>query len=169
MFQGALHFYDGRFDLALEPLRKAFQMDPENASIQMYYASSLARNNQVDDAISIIDRMVKASPKGFLAKSMQMLKLALLNNRDAVLREMTLDSQKNIKKEGSNWAYWVAVPLALIGAKKKALDWLEYGLNWFFNYPLLAEKDPFLANIRGEPRFQKLMERVKYEWEHFEV
>jgi hypothetical protein len=26
-----------------------------------------------------------------------------------------------------------------------------------------------LANIRGEPRFKKLMERVKYEWEHFEV
>jgi hypothetical protein len=31
------------------------------------------------------------------------------------------------------------------------------------------EKYPFLANIRAEPRFQKLMERVKYEWEHFEV
>jgi len=33
----------------------------------------------------------------------------------------------------------------------------------------LADIDPFLANIRGEPRFQKLMQRVKYEWEHFEV
>ena len=29
--------------------------------------------------------------------------------------------------------------------------------------------DPFLASIRNEPRFRKLMERVKYEWEHFEV
>jgi hypothetical protein len=29
--------------------------------------------------------------------------------------------------------------------------------------------DPFLANIRDEPRFKKLMERVKYEWEHFEI
>jgi hypothetical protein len=37
------------------------------------------------------------------------------------------------------------------------------------NYPLLAEKDPFLNNIRREPRFKKLMERVKYEWENFEV
>jgi hypothetical protein len=34
---------------------------------------------------------------------------------------------------------------------------------------LLAELDPFLANIRGEERFKKLMERVKYEWEHFMV
>jgi len=27
----------------------------------------------------------------------------------------------------------------------------------------------YKANKRGEPRFQNLMERVKYEWEHFEV
>jgi hypothetical protein len=26
-----------------------------------------------------------------------------------------------------------------------------------------------LENLRSEPRFKKLMERVKYEWEHFEV
>jgi hypothetical protein len=31
------------------------------------------------------------------------------------------------------------------------------------------ELDPFLKNIRGEERFAKLMERVKYEWEHFDV
>lgn len=33
----------------------------------------------------------------------------------------------------------------------------------FANFPLFAEIDPFLENIR------KLMERVKYEWENFEV
>jgi hypothetical protein len=34
---------------------------------------------------------------------------------------------------------------------------------------LLSEIDPWLANIQGEERLKKLMERVKYEWEHFEV
>jgi len=29
--------------------------------------------------------------------------------------------------------------------------------------------DFFIENIRGEPRFKKLMERVKHEWENFEV
>lgn len=33
--------------------------------------------------------------------------------------------------------------------------------------PLLAERDPRLAGIRGEARFKKLLERVKDEWEHF--
>jgi hypothetical protein len=34
---------------------------------------------------------------------------------------------------------------------------------------LFAEHDPFLEKIRAEERFKKLMERVKHEWEHFEV
>jgi len=37
------------------------------------------------------------------------------------------------------------------------------------NYPYMNEHDPFLGKIRGEERFKKLMERVKSEWEHFEV
>jgi hypothetical protein len=32
----------------------------------------------------------------------------------------------------------------------------------------MSQHDWFLDNIRGEERFKKLMERVKYEWEHFD-
>ena len=63
------------------------------------------------------------------------------------------------------WAHF-----AVLDEKEKAMDWLERavgrGCN---NYPLLAEQYPLLENIRGEPRFKKLLERVKHEWENFEV
>ncbi len=53
--------------------------------------------------------------------------------------------------------------------KEEALNWLEEWVNLgCVNYPLFS-KDPFLENIRGEKRFKKLMERVKYEWENFEL
>jgi hypothetical protein len=42
------------------------------------------------------------------------------------------------------------------------------GESFFYRYAFRNNCDPFLANIRGEERFKKLMERVKYEWEHFE-
>jgi hypothetical protein len=57
----------------------------------------------------------------------------------------------------------------LIGEKARALDCLERDVNLgMSNYPLMSELDPFLAGIRGEERFKKLMERVKSEWENFE-
>ena len=54
--------------------------------------------------------------------------------------------------------------------REEALDWLETASKrGFINYPLLSKYDPFLENIRVEPRFKKLMERVKHEWENFEI
>jgi len=59
---------------------------------------------------------------------------------------------------------------SLINEKEKALDYLNHALDrGFINYPWFSELDPFLENIRGDDRFKKLMERVKYEWENFEV
>ena len=52
----------------------------------------------------------------------------------------------------------------------RPLKWLEKWIDLgFINYPFLSKYNTFLDNIRGEERFKKLMERVKYEWENFEV
>ena len=64
----------------------------------------------------------------------------------------------------------MAESYALIDEYKEALDWLEHGVDFgFINYPFLTEYDRLLGNIRSKPRFKKLMERVKHEWENFEV
>ena len=51
---------------------------------------------------------------------------------------------------------------------KRWIGWRTPIDRGFINYPFM-QCDPFLDNIRGEERFKKLMERAKYEWEHFEV
>jgi len=59
---------------------------------------------------------------------------------------------------------------SLIGEKNEALNWLEKWIDLgCTNYPFLSKYDLFLENIRSEPRFKELMERVRYEWENFEV
>jgi len=86
-----------------------------------------------------------------------------------VLSEMTEDFLKTVEYDCS-FAHILAGFLSLANLKSDALDWLEIAVNkGFINYPLLNNLNPFLRNIRGEERFKKLMERVKYEWENFEV
>jgi hypothetical protein len=97
-----------------------------------------------------------------------LLKYGLLKERDKAFQVMTPEFQETCKRDYA-WSYNVGSSLSLLGAKSEALDWLENSVNrGFINYPFF-ERDPFLDNIRGEERFKKLMERVKYEWEHFEV
>ncbi len=66
--------------------------------------------------------------------------------------------------------WMVAGLFAVMGEKAEALRWLEHAIDrGWINYPLFAEHDPLLENIRGEERFNKLMDRIKPEWERFEV
>jgi eukaryotic-like serine/threonine-protein kinase len=65
--------------------------------------------------------------------------------------------------------YTVAQGYALLGETAEALRWLEHAVDkGWINYPYLSEVDPWLQNIRSDPRFEELMRRVKREWEEFE-
>ncbi len=76
----------------------------------------------------------------------------------------------NLVRDDEGFPIWLAESYALLGETGAAIELMENAVNWgFIHYPFLMEHDPFLASIRGEERFKKLMERVKYEWEHFEV
>ena len=165
---GDFYFFDGQYELALEQHRTWYELDPEGPANQHAYAASLAYNKQLTQAFSIIDHGVESTPNNVMTKFGVLLKYGLLRDKDSVIREMTCDFQKTCRRD-CQWSYLVAVPLALADAREESLDWLENAVNLgFTNYPTL-ERDPFLENIRGEERFKTLMERVKYEWEHFEV
>jgi serine/threonine protein kinase len=50
----------------------------------------------------------------------------------------------------------------------RALDWLEHWIDrGSINYPKLTNGDPLLANLRGKPRFQRLLDRIRPTWESF--
>ena len=100
---------------------------------------------------------------------MLFLKYALRGDKSKALGSLT-DQTKEIVWDDLDGSWITADLYALINEKEQSLDWLEHMIDrGFINYPLFFKIDPFLENIRGEERFKKLMERVKHEWENFEV
>jgi flavin-binding protein dodecin len=68
------------------------------------------------------------------------------------------------------FARLLAGAYARAGDTDNAIRWLEVAVDrGFINHPFLTRVDPSLDNLRGEPRFQQLMERVRERWERFEV
>jgi serine/threonine protein kinase/tetratricopeptide (TPR) repeat protein len=162
------HYYEGRFDLAIESALKSHQMEPENPSSIYCCALTLASQHRVEDAIYFIDNNVDTTSKNFLLRVSIFLKKALLGEND--VSELLTDEFITTAKRDFSYSSLFADFYALLGHKKEALDWLENAVNrGFINYPFLSEYDPFLENVRSEDRFKKLMERVKHEWEHFGV
>ncbi|MCX6567799.1 MAG: hypothetical protein NT147_01940 [Candidatus Aminicenantes bacterium] len=166
--QGGIHFYNGEYNLALSPWQKLYDLYPDNPIAQFSLAATRVYLGQVDSAFSLIDQSASVTPNNAFTKLGLMLKYATMGDKDKTFLEMTPDFQKTCHRD-ITFSHHLAGIFSLLGSKKEALDWLQSAIDrGFINYPLLAEKNPWLANIRGEERFKKLMERVKYEWEHFE-
>ena len=58
----------------------------------------------------------------------------------------------------------------LLGDDAEAIRWLENAAiaQNFSNYPLLVERDPLLAPLRGVPAFTELAARIRRKWEAVE-
>jgi tetratricopeptide (TPR) repeat protein len=165
---GCLHFLSGEFDLAVEEWRKFYQLNPKNMAALYWLAIALTYNGQTDEAFSLIDRMVQIYPGQMRTKLILMLKHGLQGDKQAALSELTGDFREVCKERIFSWS--IAVSLSLLDKREEAVNWLENSVNHgYLAFPLFSKFDPFLENIRGESRFKKLMERLKHEWESFEI
>jgi len=160
--------YDCQFGPALEEFRLYYESDSTSPLAQLVYSLALVCNGKRDEALTVINRMETASPGNAMTTFSLLTKYALLKDKESALRVMTPAFEKTCRRD-PEWSYWVAEGLALVGSKEEALDWLENAVNRGWINCSLIGCDPLLNSIRGEERFKKLMERAKYEWEHFEV
>jgi len=166
---GWLRFFNGQFAEALPFFQKMYDMTPDNPASRGLLAATLIYDQQFDKAIALIDQLVKDEPKHIFTQLGLFLKYALQQKRrealSAVTEELALVSGRDI-----TFSWLVAAGYAILGEKETAMDWLERAVNLgFINYPFLSKHDPFFKNIRGEKRFLRLMDRVRSEWERFEV
>jgi non-specific serine/threonine protein kinase len=166
---GWLRTMDGAFEMAEAIFRQMYKMDKRNPLSQFSYAVALAYLYKNDEAYSIFDQMIQDDPESFYASLASFYSFALKSDMERV-RSSVSDELKATGETDEYYSLRLAEGFALIDDRQEAIKWLENSVNrGLINYPFLNEYDPFLENIRGEPRFKKLMERVKHEWENFEV
>lgn len=160
--------YEGRFDIALGPIQKLYESNPDFAGYQWLYIMINAYLSRKEETFSAVDKIEKVIPDSQYSRLFVLLKHALQEEKLKV-ESLSTDLESWARKDGS-YSYTIAQCFSLVNEKERAFDWLETSINLGgINYPFLNEYDPFLKNIRGEERFKKLMERVKHEWEYFEV
>ncbi len=163
-----MYYCAGDFTRALEGYRKQRRTGYRNPVNELSYALTLAYCDSTQEALSVLDSCLAANPTGSIVAILRVMRLGLSNDGAGALRELTAEARLTCWRDGA-WSYYLGSLLAMAGAREEAFDWLENAVDkGCVNYPFM-EKDPFLDTIRHDERFKKLLERVKYEWEHFEV
>jgi TolB-like protein/tetratricopeptide (TPR) repeat protein len=167
-FSGVQSFFEGRFDLAARRLGEVYQIAPQSPMHKFWYTLSLAYAKRFRESLSILDIHSDAASSDQVFMPLgELLKASLRGEGEKIAPLLTPDLQKIFKRD-PQLSYHLASFYSFLNQPAPALDWLENAINrGICPYPLM-QVDPFFANIRSEERFKKLMERVKYEWEHFE-
>jgi TolB-like protein len=165
---GLEFYFHGEFESALDSLKKAHQSDKNDIVVLWHYGRILASCGFIEEALSAFDIVVENCSlcPGIFSR---LYGFAYRDQKQEILQFINPDIKRWALSD-FGISLFFAECLAIVGDLAGAMQWLEHSVNLgFTNYPYLNKYDRFLENIRGEERFKKLMERVKYEWENFEV
>jgi hypothetical protein len=80
---------------------------------------------------------------------------------------------EGVRKTGRRdpqFSHYMADIHALAGMHDEALEWLANALTrGWVNYPFTVLHDPLLAPLRDDSRFGEIAERMRQQWQEFEV
>ncbi len=165
---GLIDIYEWRIDSAINLFSEWFRLESQNPAALYYYTLALAYAGRSKEASEIIDQHVHIDWPDTFTKLSLLVKYAIEKDTQKIEKLVSGDFEKTLRNDSQS-TYFASALFTYAGMKDKALDFLEQAVKQgFINYPLMSEKDPILEKLREEERFKKLMERVKYEWEHFD-
>ena len=154
-----VYYMKGDLTKAVIEIDKAYQVFPEVPQVQLYYAYFLVIDGKYHEAVPILDRYISNTAGSIFSVIGKLFKTAIHEPDNGFILSQVEEEKLKIDVE---WSWLVADFYSLMKSNELALDWLEHAANrGFINYPLFSKFDPFLENIRKEPRFENLMSKVK--------
>ena len=159
-----LRIAQGRLEEAVLPARRAIERAPEALPMHILLAWWLARAGHREEASEILGQVGTAMAGTVNGSLAGFLQSALEGNAEAALTHVTSAMEQEVRSDV--WTTLVADGYALLGRKADALRWVQIAIDCgYIDYPMFTRLDPFLASLREEPGFLKLMEPVRRRWE----
>jgi hypothetical protein len=135
--------------------------------LRLGYAMWLVHAGRPEDARGLLARAPEQSRQTVATASCRFLLHALDGRKEDALACLTEDL-KGAAKRVEWWSFTTSWCHAFVGETDGALDWLENAMQrGFIHYPFLSRPDVVYARLRGNPRFDALLERVKIAWARF--
>ena len=154
-----MYYMKGDMNNAFENSKKAYNIFPEIPQVQLYYAYYLVADGDKKSALPIVDRFISETTGSIFSALGILFKSAILGN--STIEPLTEEAKEKLKLD-VEWSWLIADFYSMMNKKEEAIDWLEHIVNrGFINYPLLSEYDPYLENIRKEPRYIELMKKAQ--------
>ncbi|MGH9787922.1 MAG: tetratricopeptide repeat protein, partial [Candidatus Acidiferrales bacterium] len=160
-FLGEIYREQGKLPEAIREQEKVLEQDLTNLIALTYLSRAYIDQGDLRRARATLERARSEHRQNYSIRLSWALLLAREGKRADALKEMDAEVQKYAEVHVFSTAEAAAFYAAL-GEKDTALQWLDRAVRngdergeWF-------QRDPLLANIRNEPRFQQILESIAY-------
>ena len=149
---GLAHYCAGRFDLAVEAMRKALELNPGASGPRSDYARILLVSGRAEEALQEIQKEISPNWRD--------LTLPLI--LDALGRKAEADTAlaRAEAEYGDRQAYRVALIYAGRHDLDRAFQWLDRSDRQHDDTPVFMRHDPLLKNLQGDPRFAAFLRKM---------
>jgi serine/threonine-protein kinase len=155
-----IFMYQQRYEDALHELDQGAETEPDHPLLQTFRARVLFYRGEVDAATRILEQVLERHPKMDGIRPVLATCLSAQGKHELANQQLT-DRVKIAAAADHDIAYWLASAYLLQGRHVLALTWLQKAIDLGNENYLWFESDPNWADLRDDPRFKEMMQRVR--------
>jgi serine/threonine protein kinase len=165
----ALEYLAGTPERQLEAALQFQRMVPEFSFHNLICALGLIHVGRSREAQALLESAPEEKSPTIAGRQSVFIRHALSGDRIAALNAVPEKLQAAARRV-EWWSLAMAQCYAMVDEKALALDWLANAINrGFTNYPHLSQHDKLFSKFHGDPQFETLMQKARYEWERFDA
>src|SRR5437899_2567661 len=153
-----IYLYARRYDAAEAQARKTLEIDSRSFVAHYYLGAALQLTSRLKEAIPEFQRAVELNNDPYF---IAMLAQAYARNGQTDEARKLLAHLNEMAKSAEVPEYALALAYTSLGEKERAIEALEHGFaGGNKSYLFLLPGDPFLDDLRGDPRFEALVQKI---------
>jgi TolB-like protein/Tfp pilus assembly protein PilF len=153
-----IYLYARRYDAAEAQARKTLEIDSRSFVAHYYLGAALQLTSRLKEAIPEFQKAVELNNDPY---SIAMLAQAYARNGQTNEARKLLAHLNEMAKSAEVPDYALATAYTSLGEKERAIEALEHGFaEGNKSYLFLLPGDPFLDDLRGDPRFEALVQKI---------
>jgi TolB-like protein/Tfp pilus assembly protein PilF len=153
-----IYLYAGRYDAAEAQARKTLEIDSRSFVAHYYLGAVMQLTGRLKEAIPEFQKAVELNNDPY---SIAMLAQAYARNGQTDEARKLLAHLNEMAKSAEVPEYALATAYTSLGEKERAIEALEHGFaGGNKSYLFLLPGDPFLDDLRGDPRFEALVQKI---------
>jgi eukaryotic-like serine/threonine-protein kinase len=153
-----------RYPEAVAELELARAAEPDHPLVRTFLAVALFNQGKVDEAQALVEEVLRQHPHLDGVRPVLAWCLSARGEHEKA-RALITARVREIAAADHDIAFWLASLYGMEGLADQAVEWVRRAVKLGNeNYPLFADSRK-LDSLRGDPRFQEILDDLKRRWE----